>query len=525
MSQAPSVARRVITVIAATCIALACGTNYAYSAWAPQFAERMKLSSIQTNLIGTAGNVGVYATGFPLGYLVDSRGPRSGAFLGSITLFIGYFPIHRAYAAGAGSMSVAFLCLFSFLSGMGSCSAFMASIKTSASNFPNHRGSATAFPLAAFGLSAFFFSTLSALAFKDDTSLFLLVLAVGTSSLIFVSTFFLHVFPSIQSYSSVPEVGSRYDPESSRLRRTSASENRRNSDQSNRNYAISSSEEEPQLRPNQPDSHVAVTNMDETSSLMSRSSSSTEYNLKPSPSNDSLYTDVRGFAILLTLDFWLMFLLLGISTGIGLMTINNIGTDIKALWAGYDEQSDPGFLQKQQAVHVSTISTLSFGGRLLSGFGSDFIARRFHLSRYWCIFISSIFFFISQLAGHTVSDPHHLIILSSVTGLAYGILYGAFPSIVAQTFGISGLSQNWGFLTLAAAVFGNIFNLIYGAIYDSHSITLPDGERDCNKGLKCYSTAYLITAYSSVVCAGLTLLTIWHARRVLFRRRNGESRA
>lgn len=43
--------RRIAAVAAATCVSLACGTNYAYSAWAPQFAERLKLSNTESNLI------------------------------------------------------------------------------------------------------------------------------------------------------------------------------------------------------------------------------------------------------------------------------------------------------------------------------------------------------------------------------------------------------------------------------------------------------------------------------------------
>ncbi|MCJ1241459.1 hypothetical protein MMC14_009464 [Varicellaria rhodocarpa] len=43
--------RRIVSVIAATIISLACGTNYVYSAWGPQFASKMNLSSTQSNLI------------------------------------------------------------------------------------------------------------------------------------------------------------------------------------------------------------------------------------------------------------------------------------------------------------------------------------------------------------------------------------------------------------------------------------------------------------------------------------------
>lgn len=62
--------QRIVSVLAGTLVALACGTNvwspdiyclnqnqeltciqYAYSAWAPQFGDRMKLSSTESNLI------------------------------------------------------------------------------------------------------------------------------------------------------------------------------------------------------------------------------------------------------------------------------------------------------------------------------------------------------------------------------------------------------------------------------------------------------------------------------------------
>lgn len=92
--------RRIISVIAGTLAALACGTNYAYSAWEPQFADRMKLSSTESNLIGAAGNLGMYASGIPLGLLTDARGPRLTTILGAITLGVGYYPIYQAYVHG-----------------------------------------------------------------------------------------------------------------------------------------------------------------------------------------------------------------------------------------------------------------------------------------------------------------------------------------------------------------------------------------------------------------------------------------
>ncbi|KAF3482816.1 uncharacterized protein GIQ15_02140 [Arthroderma uncinatum] len=532
---------RFITVVAATLVALASGTNYVYSAWAPQFADRLKLTSTEGNLIGAAGNVGLYAVGIPIGYMVDTRGTRPGTLIGAIALFCGYFPIHRAYAAGAGSMNVALLCFFSFLSGMGSCAAFSAAIKTAASNFPDHRGSATAFPLAAFGLSAFGFSAVSAMAFKDDTSQFLLLLAVGPSSLILACAYFLQILPPPPSYSAV--ANGEY-PESNVLQSIQPAENIQVASETDSNRAIASSSSAQVTAP-LPAECPAVPNAsdaeaDETSSLMSRARSLSDSGsyLQPQSSKpsgtDHASTDIRGMRLLPTPQFWQLFLLLGISTGVGLMTINNIGNDVMALWRYRKPNVSPHFLRERQAVHVSIFSVISFVGRLLSGIslsisytlinkdtltfplsgiGSDFVVKRLHMSRFWCLFAASILFCISQFGGSTISNPRHLLFVSSLTGLAYGMLFGVYPAIVSHTFGISGFSQNWGVMTLAAAIFGHIFNYIYGAIYDSHSKLSPDGKRQCNMGLECYATAYLVAFYASIFCAVLTLLGMFLERR------------
>jgi len=212
---------RLIAVIAATIVSLACGTNvssvvvceildaaltslqYAYSAWGPQFALRMKLSATQSNLIGAAGNMGMYASGIPFGYLVD-RHLRLGGILGGILLGTGYFPIKIAYDRGAGSMSPMTVFFFSLLTGAGSCTAFQAAMKTAAVNWPHHRGTATAFPLSAFGLSALFFTTLSGLAFPADTSSLLLFLALGTSCMALAGTVFMRM-PRLREYQTLAQ--------------------------------------------------------------------------------------------------------------------------------------------------------------------------------------------------------------------------------------------------------------------------------------------------------------------------------
>jgi hypothetical protein len=436
-----------------------------------------------------------------------------------------------AYNNGEGSMPIVLLCFFTFLTGMGGCSAFGGAIKTgtlrqtpylyranpiitAACNFPEHRGTATAFPLAAFGLSALFWSNISTLIFKDDTGRFLLLLALGTSILSFCSIPFLRILAS-ESYSSIP----RNIPESRRLHNPTDLQ------------PVPEDEEDPGVQSStafEHEQHAAHARShssnrlfeDERSSLVSK-------NDHTRPSFDTLdddflnevaieshHLDIRGLAMLRKVEFWQLFLTMALLSGIGLMTINNIGNDVKALWLYYDDSVTDAFIQHRQVMHVSILSFGNFLGRLLSGIGSDLLVKKMGMSRFWCLFISAVVFTLTQLAGTTISHPNSLVIVSGFTGIAYGFLFGVFPSLTAHTFGIGGLSQNWGVMTLAPVFSGNVFNLLYGNIYDGHSVVGRDGDRECPDGLGCYRSAYFMTFVSGLFGIAVCLWSIFRERNI-----------
>jgi hypothetical protein len=91
----------------------------------------------------------MYVFGLPLGRFVDTRGPRLGAFCGSILLGIGYFGLYRgltiqcpgnfcsfitAYLSGPGSANLVGLCILSAFTGAGGCVAFLGGMKTGNGN-------------------------------------------------------------------------------------------------------------------------------------------------------------------------------------------------------------------------------------------------------------------------------------------------------------------------------------------------------------------------------------------------------
>lgn len=173
-------------------------------------------------------------------------------------------------------------------------------------------------------------------------------------------------------------------------------------------------------------------------------------------------------------------------------------------------------------MHVSLISVMSFVGRLLSGIGSDIIVKKLHHSRFWCIVASSSIFTLAQLAALSISNPHRLWLVSGLSGLGYGALFGVYPALVADTFGVSGLSVNWGFMTLAPVLFGTAFNGVYGSIFDAHSVVLENGDMVCKDGLECYRSAYFFTFFTSLVAIGVSLWCVVQEKLI---RRKAEMKA
>jgi hypothetical protein len=390
------------------------------------------------------------------------------------------------------------------------------SMITAASNYPDHRGTATAFPMAAFGLSALFWSNVSTIIFKDDTGRFLLLLALGTSILCFTSIPFLRILASAP-YSSVPHTANesirqnpsdlRSVPEESDTHGSSAFEHENLPHA--RSHSVASNSQ-----------GRAFANDDETAALVSK-------NDHPRPSFDTLdddfldevaveahQVDIRGVAMLRKVEFWQLFLTMALLSGIGLMTINNIGNSVKALWLYYDDSATDLFIQHRQVMHVSILSFGNFLGRLFSGIGSDLLVKKLGMSRIWCLFLSAVVFTLTQLAGTAISNPNSLVVVSGFTGIAYGFLFGVFPSLTAHTFGIGGLSQNWGVMTLAPVFSGNVFNLLYGNIYDAHSVVSHDGDRECPDGLGCYRSAYFMTFISGLFGIGVCLWSILRERSI-----------
>ncbi|KAL6719881.1 hypothetical protein ACLMJK_001802 [Lecanora helva] len=162
--------------------------------------------------------------------------------------------------------------------------------------------------------------------------------------MVLVGTLFLRVVPNSLSYTPLSDHDDRSGSDSSTLLKRTKSEEVR--------YSAERSSNEPGTQPENISYHRGgqreptgldqpvnpSTDTEETSSLLSKSTGSgpgdmpyQNGNSKSGLDQDSQNLDVRGLALLSKMKFYQLWLMLGLLTGIGLMTINNIGSDVSSI--------------------------------------------------------------------------------------------------------------------------------------------------------------------------------------------------
>lgn len=509
-------ARRIITLLGSILVAISSGTNYIFSAYAPQLGARLHISHTQLNVVGLAGNVGVFASGPIWGRIVDSRGPRI-PLIGAFLCFLaGYTGIKRMYDAGTDSgtsISAAHFTLLvvcGLLTGLGANAGIASAINTTAKSFPaSAHATTTGLVQSGFGLSAFLFSTIAHVFFPGDTSAFLLLLALATSTPILVALFIVYPVPLPPT---LP--GPRGDDVDGDYEHIPSGEVAPFIADPNID-AVGVAEEDsrtPLLGDRQGDEPNSTT------SRLSRSRSRSRPDNQP---------DIHGKMLWKTLDFYLVSFIMALLSGTGITYINNVGTISLALFAKSNPIYDEVEASKWQAAQVSTLSVGNFIGRILCGLVSDFLRNHLHLPRAYSLCIVSSLFIISQALAIGISSVSTLWIATATLGVAYGGLFGALPAIVIDWFGLAHLSENWGYVTLAPLIGGNIFSIMFGRNLDahtpreeeentSHNVSrffgggVSSEQHRCLMGRECYVSSLRVTL---VACMVALALSTWAATR------------
>lgn len=436
---------------------LGCGTIYVYGAYSTQLAERLNLTATETSLIGMTGPVGVAMLGYVAGCIVDKYGMKLPTCSGTVVLLIGYSTLYHCYMYKISS--VALLCFALGMAGFGSTLVYQASVKTSAINFPNHRGTAVSVPMSAFGLSAFLFSTLAGLLYPGNTPGFLKLLTILATGLCVLN------IPFIKTYE--PEKVVDNDEENAPLLQ-------QNNDHQQSSAAPAYTETTPQQKNN---NNNNVTEIKED--------------------------EIGGLEILKRARYWQHFSMMALSTGAGQMYIYCVGYVARALILANDGEVDPADVQRLQAVQVAIISVCNCATRMVAGVLSDYLKRNYGLQRLWVMYLSLILMSAGHVASMIVTNESHLWVVSTLIGLGYGVIFGIYPTIVSESFGMTKFSQNWGLTAISQVVGSYLFSIMFGKVFDSNT-----GDNGlCSKGNQCYRTSFMISQ-GLMIFAGVYLLYI-----------------
>lgn len=584
--------RKIISLAGSVTVALSAGSNYAFSSFAPQLQESLHLTSTQINLIGIAGNAGVYLSSPLWGRFIDKRGPQTALISAAVLVPIGYAGLSASYNRDWSLHSTTILFFLNLLTGLGNSGGFTAAMNAQAKSWGgSRRGTATALVLSGFGLSAFFYSTLSHFLFPGNTGDYLLLLAFGSMASMLIGLGLIKIIPPIEHLDHDRERGetaANNNQASLRyLRRRTSSDIGARATIWQQPEALSAEvtdDEEPNDHTGAEDSHAASTTAvgaqegdevdPESQGLLSGRDGSKSRGGRAEI--DPHQIDISGRRLFKQVDFYLIFFVMTLVSGAGLLLINNVGTITKTLW-DYNHRNQPILVaadntdlllprsapsnptlpsasefttlklsakspvQQMQARQVSAISLCNFSGRIIIGLLSDWLVNRTAspANRVWLLVVVTTLALASQLLAAfpgAISTVDSLFAISTLTGLAYGTLFGVCPTLVFEWFGMKHFSQNYGFVSLSPVVAGNIFNLLFGRIYDSHvpsDTTIlrvvaealgamrnggkgaeggrgdhPAAKHLCMDGEECYRQVFMITSIGCAIAVVVSLVLI-----------------
>ncbi|CDO76364.1 hypothetical protein BN946_scf185011.g28 [Trametes cinnabarina] len=454
-------------------------------AYGPQLGERLKLTHTQINVIGLSGNIGVYGTAPIWGGIVDRRGPRMLMVIAFFSLLIGYLGIRQFFnnglpddAAGIGLFPFCLLVLCGFLTGIGGNGGLVGSMNATAKSFPDQtRATANGIVISGFGLSAFLFSTIAHTFFPGNTSSFLFVLAVGTALPMILGFLFVQPIPPPHTDPTGRlEDGNPGSPADYGIGEGlgSNSPTTYSIDNNSHTHLLARDlEEEDELR------EPAIELEDEEPLVSSgHAPASSDYVVPDQVDSLALSPTRAGFArhrshsgrslSRISVKSGFEKSLNGQPNIHGKPDINNVGAISQALFANNNPDYDEVKAAQWQATQVSTISVMNCLGRILIGMIADFTKGKLGLPRSFCIILVAIMFVISQAMCYSIESVGDLWKASALLGVSYGGLFGLFPTLVIEWFGLPHFSENWGFVSLSPMLGGNVFSIAFGRNVDAH---------------------------------------------------------
>eukprot|EP00928_Gymnodinium_smaydae_P085014 TRINITY_DN68311_c0_g1_i1.p1 TRINITY_DN68311_c0_g1~~TRINITY_DN68311_c0_g1_i1.p1 ORF type:complete len:518 (+),score=23.85 TRINITY_DN68311_c0_g1_i1:213-1556(+) len=193
--------------------------------------------------------------------------------------------------------------------------------------------------------------------------------------------------------------------------------------------------------------------------------------------------------MLRTLDFYLIFFVMFVTQGVGIMFSNNLAQIDKAL--SMDGAADSGLL-------VAVFSVANTSGRILYGYGSE--AIRGKVNRPWFLGMSCLLITTCMVLMHFGQST--LVLVSALMGVSLGGTFALQAVIIEEVFGPTDLPLKYSCCFVAACIGSMVFSdFLVGRVYDAAAAA--QGRSICLGGACFAVTTYVcaIAGFVAFVCS------------------------
>ncbi|KAG2375216.1 hypothetical protein C9374_009839 [Naegleria lovaniensis] len=475
--------RRWVALIIGALVMIACGTQYSFSSISPSLKKRFDLTQTQVNTIGTAANLGTNFS-FLFSLVNDFLGCRACSFVSGLCLFAAYFLMSLS-VSGALPWAENYIALsiFMFLMGNACGGGYTAAIVASIKNFPErNRGLVVGVMASCFGISSAIYSFSYSYIFQLELQPYMIFCAIlGGVVVMGLGTIFLD---SNSSADSPKKESKAVEEQSASINTTSENASSENDGEKN----------------------VSEQHMTEESIEIEK------INVKL---KELEMPNLNSLKMLISLDFYLVFLVIFIVIGAGITVINNLGGVVLA-YGGYNGQ---------QNIMIIIFSLSNCSGRLIFGFLSDkFLNPKRNLTRITFLAVCTLLMTIVQFL-FAVMPLNGIYALVVLLGICYGGTFALTPAFNSERFGPKYFGMNSTIQSMAASLGSYAFSTgMAGALYQANVVpprTLTCHGRDCYEGT--FFILSLLCCIALIFCMILQYRTKWlyatmYRRKVLANR-------
>ncbi|KAG0175493.1 hypothetical protein DFQ28_000085 [Apophysomyces sp. BC1034] len=253
------------------------------------------------------------------------------------------------------------------------------------------------------------------------------------------------------------------------------------------------------LGPIEPENEKEITGIEETPLLI-------EEHIPVTQPKDY---EITGKALLTDPFAIALFCTLFMTLGLGYVYLTSIGQLLLSLPA------TPASAQHLRNVHVSLFSAVNCSARALFGLISDVLKRRYGIHRIWMLWLAAAVMLLSLLyLVIAVSTAEALIPATIMIATVYGLAFGVTPAAISE-FGRKVFARNWGWMLYAPAISSQIFNVVFGILYDYEARRLGV---DICEGVGCFRPTFIIGAVFTFLCL---LVVSWAIVREKLYKRQG----